>query len=284
MASDQRSTDFNSTAPTDSTAALSLPPASQNEFRVADRNVIGAILKQLLDAQVRVSLNGSSGNVVGATLWGIDPGHDQISLHVDPLDPQLAALLELDEAVLVGYMESIKLQFELRELVLVHGAEFSVLRCRLPRELFRFQRRSSFRVRPLSRGTPLARLLSFPHPAPDSNATPDDTPDHTPDATPTTAELVLRVLDMSIGGCALFLPDDVPVPPAGSVLEWVEITLDSETQFHVDLRLQHVTALSPDARGVRLGCEFVDAEPTTLRALQRFIDHTQKRLRLLNQP
>ena len=265
-----RFTSFNFTAFTDSTAALSLPPASQNEFRVADRNVIGAILKQLLDAQVRVNLNDSSGNVVGATLWSIDPGHDQLSLHVDPLDPQLAALLELDEAVLVGYMESIKLQFELRELVLVHGAEFSVLRCHLPRELFRFQRRSSFRVRPLSRGTPLARLLNFPHPSPD------------PNATPTTAELVLRVLDMSIGGCALFLPDDVPVPPAGSVLEWVEITLDTETQFHVDLRLQHVTALSPDARGVRLGCEFVDAEPETLRALQRFIDHTQKRLRLLN--
>ena len=265
------------TAPTDSTAALPLPTASPNEFRVADRNVIGVILKQLLDAQVRVNLNSSSGSGVGATLWSIDAENDQIGLLVDPHDPQLAALLEFDEAVLVGYMESIKLQFDLRELVLVHGAEFSVLRCSLPRELFRFQRRGGFRVRPLPRGTPRARL---PHPG-HATSTPSNTANT---STAPASELTLRVLDVSIGGCALFLPDDVAVPATGSLLEWVEISLDAETQFRVDLRLQHVTALNADARGVRLGCEFVDAEPATLRALQRFIDHTQKRLRLLNLP
>ena len=257
------------------------PPASQNEFRVADRNVIDALLKQLVAAQVRVNLNSSSGTVVAATVWSVDTEHDQISLHVDPLDPQLAGLLAFDEAVLVGYMESIKLQFELRQLVLVHGAESSVLRCSLPRELFRFQRRSAFRVRPLARGTPLARVrhLAFdPKPGPGAGPNPEQNLDTDP------PELALRVLDMSIGGCALFLPDDITVPPAGSLMEWVEITLDADTQFRVDLRLQHVTTLSPEARGVRLGCEFVDAEPETLRALQRFIDHTQKRLRLLTPP
>lgn len=243
-----------------------MPTASQNEFRVADRNTIGALLKQLLDAQVRVSLNGSGGHVVGATLWSIDAERDQLCLDVDVLDPQLAALLEGDEVLLVGYMESIKLQFDLRQLVLVHGAQTSVLRCSLPRELFRFQRRSAFRVPPLPRGTPLARLHAGAN-ASDRSA----------------SELVLRVLDMSIGGCALFLPDDAAGMATGSVLEQVEITLDAETRFQVDLRLQHVTALSADARGVRLGCEFIDAEPATLRALQRFIDHTQKRLRLMNQ-
>ena len=260
---------------------MPLPTASQNEFRVADRNVIGVILKQLLDAQVRVHLNSGSGNGigVGATVWNIDTERDQLSLRVDPLgplDPHLAALLEFDEAVLVGHMESIKLQFDLRQLVLVHGTEFSVLRCSLPRELFRFQRRSGFRVRPLPRGAPLARL---PYPQLALNPAPDPAL-----KAPGDAELALRVLDMSIGGCALFLPDDVAVPLIGSLMEWVEITLDADTQFRVDLRLQHVTTLSADARGVRLGCEFVDAEPQTLRALQRFIDHTQKRLRLLNPP
>ena len=257
---------------------MPLPTASQNEFRVADRNVIGVILKQLLDAQVRVNLNGSSGHGVSAMVWTIDTERDQLSLRVDSADPHLGALLEIDETVLVGYMESIKLQFDLRQLVLVHGTDFSVLRCSLPRELFRFQRRSGFRVRPLPRGTPLARLPS-PSFSPASPAA-----FTTAFATAPATDVALRVLDMSIGGCALFLPDDMAVPVPGSLMEWVEITLDADTQFRVDLRLQHVTALSADAQGVRLGCEFVDAEPATLRALQRFIDHTQKRLRLLKLP
>jgi hypothetical protein len=36
-----------------------------------------------------------------------------------------------------------------------------------------------------------------------------------------------------------------------------------------------------DARGVRLGCEFQRAGGDAVRALQRFIDHTQKRGKLL---
>jgi hypothetical protein len=47
------------------------------------------------------------------------------------------------------------------------------------------------------------------------------------------------------------------------------------------VRLQHVTALNPDSKGVRLGCEFVNANAGTLRSLQRFIDQTQKHRRLM---
>jgi c-di-GMP-binding flagellar brake protein YcgR len=135
-----------------------------------------------------------------------------------------------------------------------------VLRCAYPRELFRFQRRGAYRVRPLPRSSPTARLR------------------HTDIAE---MQLALRVLDVSIGGCALFLPDDVPAMQLGGVMNRVEITLDDDTGFHVDLRLQHVTSLNAESRGVRLGCEFVNPDPGVLRGLQRFIDQTQKRTRLL---
>jgi c-di-GMP-binding flagellar brake protein YcgR len=62
----------------------------------------------------------------------------------------------------------------------------------------------------------------------------------------------------------------------------VEIELDADTRFHVDLRLQHVTSLNGDGNGVRLGCEFVRVDPAAQRALQRFIDQTQKRGKLLS--
>jgi c-di-GMP-binding flagellar brake protein YcgR len=94
--------------------------------------------------------------------------------------------------------------------------------------------------------------------------------------------LALRVLDVSIGGCALFLPDDVPPLQPGVLMNQVQIELDIDTRMTVKLRLQHVTSINPDSRGVRLGCELVDPSGDTLRVLQRYIDQTQKKRRLLS--
>ena len=106
-----------------------------------------------------------------------------------------------------------------------------------PREMFRFQRRNAYRVRPLLRSAPIACLR---HPM-------------IPDM-----QLNLRVLDVSIGGCALFLPEDVPMIEPGVLLNGVELELDADTRITTPLRLQHVTSLQHDAGGVRLGCEMVN--------------------------
>jgi len=135
-----------------------------------------------------------------------------------------------------------------------------VLSCPFPREMFRFQRRNAFRVRPLMRSAPTAKLR---HP---------DMPD---------TEFSLRVIDISIGGCALFLPDDVPMMNAGVVIGGVRMELDDDTKLDVNLRLQHVTSLNSEARGLRLGFEYVRPGGDTLRTLQRFIDLTQKRGKLM---
>ena len=61
--------------------------------------------------------------------------------------------------------------------------------------MFRFQRRNTFRVRTIERTSPTA---PFRHPA-------------IPDMA-----LALRVLDVSIGGCALLLPANVPALQPGA--------------------------------------------------------------------
>jgi c-di-GMP-binding flagellar brake protein YcgR len=172
----------------------------------------------------------------------------------------LQGLIECNEAVAVGYLDSVKLQFDLQGLMLVHNARSSAINCSYPREIFRFQRRGAYRVRPLIRHDPQARLR---HPM-------------IPDM-----QLTLRVLDVSIGGCALFLPEDVPMLEPGVLLNGVQLDLDSDTRLVAPLRLQHVTSLHLDARGVRLGCELVNMDNETLRVLQRYIDQTQKRRRAL---
>ncbi len=241
--------------------ALGNQPGGLAEFRIDSAREMGAVLRQLCDGSVQVYLNARDGSVVGATLWSLDAERGTLSFNVEAHDPALNAVLECDEVVAVGYLDSVKLQFELSHPVLVHGGGTSVLRCAYPREIYRFQRRGAYRVRPLLRQAPVARLR------------------HTDIAE---MHLVLRLLDLSIGGCALFFPDDLPPLQVGGLMNQVQIELDADTRFGVNLRLQHVTSLGAEARGVRLGCEFVRADAGALRALQCFIDLTQKRGRLLS--
>lgn len=240
--------------------ALGGVPGGLDEFRVTDPREIGAMLRRLCDGSEPLNLHAGNGSAVEATVWSMDAQRATLGLNVDTRDPALQALLACREVVAVGYLDSVKLQFQLHNHVLVHGERASVLNCLYPRELLRFQRRGTYRVRPPMRNSPLARLSHSEIPE---------------------LQVELRVLDVSIGGCALFLPEDMPPMHPGAVLTQVQIDLDADTRFHVNLRLQHVSVLNNNARGARLGCQFVGAEASALRALQCFIDQTQKRGRLL---
>ena len=248
--------------------ALSARPGGLDDLRITSAREILATLRQLQAGNVRLHLNRRTGHSLPVTVWSVDDDHIgfSIDLAVAATDASLIALLEGDDVVAVGCMDSVKLQFEARAMVLVHSPRASVLRCACPREMLRFQRRDAFRVRPLPRSAPLARLR---HPA---QADP---------SAAGVAGLALRVRDVSIGGCALLLPANVPSPAAGSVIRDVELSLDVDTRLRVDLRLQHATVLNAESSGARLGCEFVNADALTLRTLQRFIDQTQKRSRML---
>jgi c-di-GMP-binding flagellar brake protein YcgR len=194
-------------------------------------------------------------------IWTVDSAQSRINFNADADSAQLQALLEHGEAVCVAYLDAVKLQFDVDQLVLVRSAQSCALQCDLPREMYRFQRRSSFRVRTAGRGSPTALLR---HPS-------------MPDM-----QLGLRVLDVSIGGCALLLPGDVPPLAAGLEIRNVRIELDADTRFDTSLRLHHVTSIQNQSRGSRLGCEFMHVQPHAQRALQRYIDQTQKRRRLLS--
>jgi c-di-GMP-binding flagellar brake protein YcgR len=116
-------------------------------------------------------------------------------------------------------------------------------------------------VRTLERHSPTARLR---HPA-------------IPDM-----QLALRVIDVSIGGCALFLPADVPTLEPGLSLHGVHIELDADTRFGGTLLIQHLSSINARCDDLRVGCEWHSLPPDSERALQRYIDQTQKRRRLLS--
>jgi c-di-GMP-binding flagellar brake protein YcgR len=232
-----------------------------DEFRVSLPAEVTALLRQLIDNATLVHLSAPDGSAFASTLWTLDEQQRRVSFSADGVGPQLHSLVDAGEATAVAYLDSVKLQFDLQSLMLVHGARSSALQAALPAELFRFQRRNSFRVRTLPRSTPTAQLR---HPA-------------LPDI-----PLALRVIDISMGGCALFLPDDVPALPPGVRVNRVRIELDADTRFEAQLKLEHVTGINPGSGGARLGCSMSELNGDAQRSLQRYIDQTQKRRRLLS--
>ena len=230
-------------------------------FRVDDAAEVRSLLKSLMDRSVTVNLNGSDGSSYATTLWTIDAAHSKLAFTADLMAPEVHRLVEADEAVAVAYLDQIKLQFEVNDRMLVHGRQHCVLQAALPRELFRFQRRNGYRVRTLERSSPTARLR---HPA-------------IPEMM-----LELRVLDVSVGGCALFMPSDVPMVEPGVQINDCTLELDAGTLLRGSLTVHHVTSIQPDSRGVRLGCELLNLDPEAVRSLQRYIDVTQKRRRMMS--
>jgi flagellar brake protein len=231
-------------------------------FRVERPSERVALLKQLRDSAAPVLLSAPAGGAMTTTLWTVDEHRGQLSFSATSEPPQLPAIVASNEVVAIAYLDSVKLQFDLHGLLLVRGERASALQCLLPAELYRFQRRSGYRVRTLERQAPTARLR---HPA-------------IPDMA-----LALRVLDVSIGGCALFVPGDVPLLEPGLLLQGVRIELDADTRFDVALQLHHVTSIPSNDQGLRVGCEWLQLAGASERALQRYIEQTQKRRRLLAQ-
>lgn len=234
-------------------------PASE-DFRVRTSSDVHALLKQFVEGDVPLALTAPDGTYYSTTLWADDPDRGMLVFSADPADVRVHRLTESDEVVAVGYLEAVKVQFDVQGLVLVHGRDASALNAEYPLELFRFQRRGDFRVRPLTHAQPVARLA---HPALPG------------------VLLTLRVLDVSQGGVAVFLPDDVPALRKGEVLGGVLLELDAGTRLKVALHVVHVGPAGDAGRGLRLGCEMAGLKAESARALQRYIDHTQRRRRLL---
>ncbi len=231
-------------------------------FRVASPTERLSLLRAVRDGQVPVVLSAPEGSALSVALWAVDELQGRLNFSIDPRAPQLAALVDADEAVAVAYLDSVKLQFDLQGLTLVRGMQSSALQCALPAEIYRFQRRSAYRVRPRERQGPVA---TFRHPA-------------LPEM-----PLALRVLDVSIGGCALWLPPDVPPLQAGTLINRLHVELDPDTEFEAAARLQHVSASgsSLGENGVRIGCEWQQLSGPAERVLQRWIDRSQRRRHLL---
>jgi len=232
-----------------------MSPTELDDYRITAAAEIQLLVQRLLDERALITLSGPQGDSHMTLLSHTDATAGTLSLSADDGDARLDELIESGELTATAYLDRIKIQFDLDGVLQVSAPRGRSLRAQWPQVVYRFQRREAFRVLPLSSHAPTAHLQHPTHPE---------------------RELALRVLDVSLGGVALFLPDDVPMIPAGVKLPHCRLALDDMTSLDVTLVVHHVTAIHPQTRGVRLGCELLDLDRAD-RSLGTYINQTQKR-------
>jgi c-di-GMP-binding flagellar brake protein YcgR len=237
--------------------ALAAALGELDDFRVSSPTEVHALLKRLLNDQAPLYLNTPKGEVYTTKLWTIDPARGSLGLGIAEVTHQLHQVLDADEVTAVGYLDRMKVQFELSGLVLVHATGSSGLSAQIPREMFRFQRRNHLRVRSFGTSAPTAFMT---HPR------------------DVDRQLALRVVDLSMGGCALFLPQNVPPIEIGTEVSNVQLELDSNSRLRADIVIRNLTP----SHGTRLGCEFASLSTNATRTLQLFVDHTASRGRMVS--
>ena len=243
---------------------MSAPEAAPEELRVVATAEIAAYLQQLQRDGAGVQLSGPPGLSLASRICALDLDADVLGLEIGT-DPEgiSQALVAGAEITAVAYLGAIKLQFELEDAVLVSGEQGAVLRTTLPSRLYRFQRRQSFRVQPAGSIYPRVVVPGGEQPG-----------------------RALRVLDISVGGLALAQPatdnSAAPALPVGQVATGLLLELDRITALRIALLPHHASPIPGDVHGVlQLGCSFVDLDAAASRALQVYVDQTQKRRRLL---
>ena len=158
-------------------------------------------------------------------VWTLDAARGTLTLSADANDPRLQRLLDADEVVAVALPRQRQAAVRSARLLLVHGGQSSALQAALaardlplpaPRQLSACGRSAS--------SSPMARCATRNGP---------------------TCMLALRVIDVSIGGCALRCrPTCRDCRPALEVKD-VTIELDADTRFEASCKLHHVTADQP---------------------------------------
>lgn len=251
---------FNEPMPVSAAVPLDDEPMPR-EHCVRSALEIRALLRQFVEGDVPLSLLMPDGTCYTTSLWAEDAQRGVLVFAADPGEAKVQRLSEAHEVIAVGYLDSVKVQFDVQDLVLVHGRTASAFNAEYPREIFRFQRRGSYRVRPVGSTLPHVTLT---HPGLPRR------------------QIDLRVIDISHGGLALMLGEDLDLFKSGEVLPNVNVVLDAATQLRASLRVAHVSVVGGvPMRGRRIGCELFRLSTHDQRELQRYIDLTQKRRRLL---
>ena len=101
--------------------------SSLEEFRITAEAEREAMLHRMEVERCLVTLSTPDGLSFTTLVWGLDMPRGVMSFSGDSTDTTLRSLLESDDVVAVAYLDRIKVQFDVEELVQVKGPQQDVL-------------------------------------------------------------------------------------------------------------------------------------------------------------
>lgn len=183
----------------------------------------------------------------------VEEGYLELELKTD--EHRQSAIVHATELHLVAELDRVKVQFALTGARVVAGLDS--IRVDLPGLIHRIQRRDGYRIRPQAP----ARIVCNVR---------DDHGGYTP----------WQVLDLSVIGLALRVPDGVQPPKAGDRLDHTTIEPATQELIPASLVVRRSWPLGEDAsQGVVIGCEFMHMDAIAERRLQVIITDIERRLR-----
>jgi c-di-GMP-binding flagellar brake protein YcgR len=230
-------------------------------FRVSDPRERAATLREICRGDVPLTLGTAAGPTCSALLWAVDDENERLHFSVAPASQNVGAVVSAPKVWAAGYLGDVKLQFDLPELSIELGGPQPMLRALAPRHMLRLPRRGAMRVRRGEAQAPVASL-------------------RLPPASDTV--LQMRVVDISMSGCALSRPIGSPAPAPGMEIEKVEVMLDEDAIFVADLRVQHVTLVAASRSGARVGCAWQGLSRRAAETLELWIERGRRRRDLVS--
>lgn len=237
------------------------PASPWARFRVGDPRRCLAALVGLRTADAPVSIGVPGGPSISASLWSVDQFHGHLHFNVGSAELDVAQVAELPNLWGAAYLNDVKLQFQLTQAqVTPRGKEFSV-RVDLPATVYMMPRRAAVRVRQAAERLPQVR---FVHPL------------------DTQQFVEMKVLDLSLTGCALWKPAGTLGLQPGAELRSVELELSEDQMLFTDMRVQHVTVQTKSPAGSRIGCAWVDLSDSAKATLTDWIQPGRRRQQLVS--
>ena len=239
-------------------------------FRNHDPRQCLAALREACRANSPITLGSADGPSVAASLWAVDEAAGRLHFNVNGKTREAAAVAAQPEVWAAMYQGDVKLQLALRQLALGHlaaGRRGSVssmrsLTAAVPTSMYTLPRRHTVRVRRTKDGV---SVLRFAHPLASGMQT------------------TLRMLDISLTGCAVRKPAGLPPLQPGVEVRRVEVELDADTVLFTDMTVHPVTSSSADPlSSARVGVSWHDMPRAAQERLATWIAGGRRRRDLVS--
>lgn len=231
--------------------------AANHEFQVVSRREIIAILREIIDRRLLVTLYfGPADGFIVTNLLHLNPDFEELVLDLAQ-DAAVNRVIEAAERLtFVTFVDQIKTQFSAQRAELTRFENQPALRTRLPQSVLRLQRRNFFRVT-----APKAAPLVCQVPMPDGAL----------------AEFMID--DLSVGGAAILAGPGFELFAAGTVFENCRIDLPEHGVILTTIELRNQ---APAGERIRYGCRFLHLAGTVESLLQRYISQLERTRRALS--